>query len=263
MRPIWFGAVGVVLGIGWVSGSAAASTTCASADSPASQLICRDDALSQAAAAVDGALAALGETTDAHGRLAIEAQQTLWQSRRNDICPVSAADLDDPVAAKAKAECVLHSLVERAAEIEAQRAARARPVTGTPLTITDATAPRIVAASQRPVALTRPVSVNVLVGRWAKADPINRTPIDDCRNSYFEVTREQAVALIDPRVPGLPIEGRLAATTEFSQGVQMVGSNGQTKAFLRLDAAETPRLDRLTIRLDPPSSFAATFVRCR
>ncbi len=263
MRSIRFGAAAVVVGIGVMAGSAASAGTCSAPDTPVSHLICRDEALSKAATAVDAALAALGETTNADGRLAIDAEQTLWLSRRNDICPVAAPDLDNPVATKAKAECVLHSLVTRASQLEGQRVARTKPVTGTPLTITDAAAPRIVTVSQRPATLTRPVSVNVLVGRWAKADPVNRAPMDDCRNSYFEVTREQGASLVDPRLPELPIEGRLAATTDFSQGVQLVNVNGQPAAHLRLDAAETPRLDRLTLRLEAPSSFAATLVRCR
>jgi uncharacterized protein len=264
MRSVLLGSVGGLLaGFLAAAAPALAADDCAAADTPVAQLICRDAALSQAAASLAGAVAALGETTDANGRLAIDAQQTLWLSRRNEICPVTPGDLTDAKAAKTRTECLARSFSTRTAQVEAQRVARGKPVADLPLTITDAAAPRLLPVQARPATLTRPVSVNALVGRWAKADPISRAAIDDCRSSYFEVTREQTANLVDPRVPGFPVEGRLAATSELSKGVNLIDGNGNLQALVRLDAAETPRLDRLTVQMAPPSTFAASFVRCR
>ncbi|SMH59673.1 lysozyme inhibitor LprI family protein [Azospirillum agricola] len=241
---------------------AAPKTGCAASESPVAELICRDPALAAATEAVDGALKALGATTDDLGRAAIEAGQTLWRSRRDEGCPVAAADLADPKVAKARVDCLLRASRARVAALDAERAARGRPVADLPLTITDAAAPRLVAVPSRPPALTRPVSALALVGRWAKADPVSRAPIDDCRTSYLDVTREQAVQAVDPRLPFFPIEGRLAADTDPAEGMTVTGENGPVGS-LRLEAAETPRLDRLVLRLAPPATFAATFVRCR
>ncbi|RJF83778.1 hypothetical protein D3877_03860 [Azospirillum cavernae] len=263
MWSVLLGSVGGLLAGFLAVAPALAADDCAAADTPMAQLICRDAALSQAASGLDGAVAALGETTDANGRLAIDAQQTLWLSRRNEICPVAPGDLTDAKATKARTECLARSFSTRTAQIEAQRAARGKPVADLPLSITDAAAPRLVPVQARPATLTRPVSVNALVGRWAKADPISRAAIDDCRSSYLEVTREQTANLVDPRIPGFPVEGRLAATGEFSKGVNVIDGNGNILALVRLDAAETPRLDRLTVQMAPPSTFAASFVRCR
>ncbi|MBP2227464.1 hypothetical protein J2847_000744 [Azospirillum agricola] len=240
----------------------AAEKGCAANESPVSELICRDPALAAATEAVDGALKALGATTDDLGRAAIEAGQTLWRSRRDESCPVAAADLADPKVAKARTDCLLRASRARVAALDAERAARGRPVADLPLIITDAAAPRLVAVPSRPPALTRPVSALALVGRWAKADPVSRAPIDDCRTSYLDVTREQAVQAVDPRLPVFPIEGRLAADADPAEGVAVTGENGPVGS-LRLEAAETPRLDRLVLRLAPPATFAATFVRCR
>lgn len=262
MRSVLLGSVGGVL-LGFLAMNPALAADCASADTPVAQLICRDSALAQAATALEGAAAALGETTDANGRLAIEAQQALWLSRRNEICPVTPADLTDDKATKARTECLSRSLAARTAQIEAQRAARAKPVADAPVVLSDAAAPRLVPIQARPATLTRPVSITALVGRWAKADPVSRSAIDDCRSSYLEVTREQTVSLVDPRIPGFPVQGRLAATAEFSKGVSLIDANGDAKALLHLEAAETPRLDRLTVRMGAPSTFAASFVRCR
>lgn len=240
----------------------AAAADCAAVETPAAELACRDAALTAANAALDGALAALGETTDASGRTAIEAGQTLWRSRRDEACPVTAEDLADPKTAKARTDCLLRATNARVVALDAQRAARSKPVTDLPLAITDAAAPRLVPAAPRPVALTRPVSATALVGRWAKADPVNRAPVDDCRNSYLDVTRDHAVSLVDPRVPGFPIAGTLTGDGDPGQGAALV-VDGAPAGSLRLEAAETPRLDRLVLRMAPPATFAATFVRCR
>jgi len=238
------------------------ATDCAAIDSPTAELICRDAGLTAATEAAGAALAALGQTTDDLGRAALEANQTLWLSRRNDGCPVSAADLAEPKAARGRTDCLLRMTKARVVALNAERAARDKPVTDLPLTITDAAAPRLVAAASRPAAQTRPVSLVAMAGRWAKADPVGGAPVDDCRTSYLDITRDQSVRLIDPRVPGLPIEGRLAAEGDPVKGVAVAAESGPL-GTLRLVPAETPRLDRLVLRLEPPATFAATFVRCR
>lgn len=235
---------------------------CAAIDSPTAELICRDAGLTAATDAAGAALAALGQTTDESGRAALEANQTLWLSRRNESCPVTAADLAEPKAAKGRTDCLLRVTKARIAALDAERMARGRPVTDLPLTITNAAAPRLVAAASRPVAQTRPVSLVAMAGRWAKADPVGGAPVDDCRTSYLDITRDQSVRLIDPRVPGLPIEGRLAADGDPVKGAALTAESGPLGS-LHLVPAETPRLDRLVLRLEPPATFAATFVRCR
>lgn len=235
----------------------------ADADTPVAQLICRDPALTAATEALDAALAALGETTDAMGRAALDAGQTLWRARRDETCPVTAADLADAKATKSRTDCLLRVITARKAVLDAQREARGKPVADLPLVITDAAAPRLVPVPARPVALTRPVSMSALVGRWAKADPVTRNPIDDCRTSYLDVTRERSVSLTDPRIPGFPIEGRLAADTNPTQGVALVDADGATTGTLTLEPAQTSRLDLVELRMAPPATFAATFVRCR
>ncbi|MCG5242105.1 lysozyme inhibitor LprI family protein [Azospirillum doebereinerae] len=244
-----------------LSGSVLAAD-CAAIENPTAELACRDAGLTAANEALDGALAALGETTDALGRTAIEAGQTLWRSRRDEACPVAAADLAEPKTAKARTDCLLRATNARVLALEAQRTARSKPVADTPLTITDAAAPRLAPVPARSLAQTRPVSATALVGRWAKADPVNRAPVDDCRTSYLDVTREHGVSLIDPRVPGFPIEAGLTADSDPGQGATLTTANGPVGG-LRLEAADTPRRDRLVLTLAPPATFAATFVRCR
>lgn len=246
------------------------ATDCAAIDSPTAELICRDAGLTAAMEGVNTALAALGQTTDDSGRAALEANQTLWLSRRNESCPVTAADLAEAKAARGRTDCLLRVSKARIAAIDAERTARGQPVTDLPLTITDAAAPRLVAAPSRPAAQTRPVSLVAMAGRWAKADPVGGAPVDDCRTSYLDVTRDQSVRLIDPRVPGPPIMGRLAADGDPIKGAALTAAEtGAAETgvaalgSLRLVPAETPRLDRLVLRLEPPATFAATFVRCR
>jgi len=255
--PVFAGSLAGIL----LAGSALAAD-CAAIEAPAAELACRDAGLTAANAALDGALAALGETTDALGRTAIEAGQTLWRSRRDEACPVTAADLAEPKTVKARTDCLLRTTNARVVMLEAQRVARSKPVTDTPLTITDAAAPRLVPVPSRPAVLTRPVSATALVGRWAKADPVNRAPVDDCRTSYLDVTREHGVNLIDPRVPAFPIEASLTTDTDPGQGATLTTASGPV-GTLRLEAADTPRRDRLVLTLAPPATFAATFVRCR
>ena len=260
-----------------LAGSAMAAADCSAPETPAAQLICRDAGLSAAAIALETALSTLGDTTDAMGRTAIEAGQTLWRARRDESCPVTAADLADDTLAKSRSDCLLRAVAARIAALEAERAARGKPVADLPVVITEAAAPRLVAVPPRPAMLTRPVSTMALIGRWAKADPINGSPIDDCRVSYLDVTKERTIHLLDPRIPGLPIEGRFTADADPAQGVALTVGDGVVgevaaassnpppppAASLKLEAAETPRRDRLVLRMEAPATFAATFVRCR
>ncbi len=212
---------------------------------PAADPVCRDEALAAATRAVDEALAALGATTDESGRVAISAGQTLWRLRLDDLCPVTAAELAaDPTAAtavKSRAECLLRVTSARVAGLEAQRAARVRPVADLPLTITDAAAPRLVEISARPVAQTRPVSMLAMAGRWGKADPVEGTPVDDCRTSFLDITRDQTVRLVDLRVPAFPIQGRLSVEADPVSGVDLLvadaGSAGNPAAGRGGDSA--------------------------
>lgn len=245
--------------------AAEAPPDCVAVEASVAQLICRDQALNAATSAMDAALSALGETTDAAGRDALSAGQAAWLSRREQTCPVAAADLTDPKLTKERTACLLRAILGRTEWAAAQRKARLAPVAELPLTVSDAAAGRpLPPIPARPVALTRPVTATALSGRWAKADPVNRTPLDDCRTSYLEVSRELSVALVDPRIPGLPVEGRLSVVDGASlyQGVPLSADSG-AKGTLRLEAAETPRLDRLFLRMEQPMTLGATYVRCR
>lgn len=256
------------LALGLSTGIALATesgTDCPATATPAAQLICRDAALAAAAADLTAALSALGETTDAAGREAVAAAQTAWSSRRDQICPVAAADLADPKLSGERAECLLRAFKMRTAWAAAQRGARLAPVAEIPLTVGDATAGRpLPPIPTRPMALTRPVTSTAMAGRWAKSDPVGRAPMDDCRTSYLEVSRDLTVALVDPRIPGLPIEGRLAASDGAGpqQGLSLSAETG-AKGMLRLEVAETPRFDRLYLQMEQPLSLGATYVRCR
>lgn len=248
--------------------AAPASSDCSGAATPADQLICRDPALSDAAKRLETAFTALGETTDTAGREALSAAQTLWRQRRDAACPVTAADLEDAKKAKGRADCLARSLADRTAAIETQRKARLTPVSDLPVTIGEASARPLAPLPARPAALTRPVTAAAFVGRWAKADPQTRSPIDDCRTAYLEVSREMAVTIVDPRIPGLPVEAKLPAgpsaalPADAGQPVPLELEGG-AKGMLALEAAEAPRVDRLLLRLDQPLSLGAVYVRCR
>ncbi|WP_434619438.1 lysozyme inhibitor LprI family protein [Azospirillum sp. B2RO_4] len=252
--------------------SEAAAPGCDPAESPTAQLMCRDAKLAAAGAAMDAALAALGATTDDSGRAAIEDSQTVWRARRDESCPVTAADLADAKSAKARADCLLRVVRKRTAALEAERQARSRPVGDLPLSVTGAAARRF-AAPQTPVPpISRKVSLSTLAGRWAKADPGDRTAIDDCRSSYLDIGTDRSLHAVEPRLQLFPLDGTLAADGDPVQGVALLptaptegAQAGGTAplATLRLLPADSPRFDRLILRMEPPASFAAEFVRCR
>ncbi|WP_148294283.1 hypothetical protein [Azospirillum sp. B506] len=74
---------------------------------------------------------------------------------------------------------------------------------------------------------------------------------------------------MDSRLPLFPLNGTLAADSDPVRGVALlpaVPAEGETRAplaTLRLLPADLPRQDRLVLRMEPPSTFAAEFVRCR
>ncbi len=257
-----------------------AAPGCEAAETPAAQLMCRDAKLAAAGAAMDAALAALGATTDDSGRAAIEDSQTVWRARRDETCPVTAADLADAKSAKTRADCLLRVIRKRTAVLEAERQARSRPVGDLPLSVTGAAARRF-AAPQPPVPpISRKVSLETLAGRWAKADPADRTAIDDCRSSYLDIGTDRSLHAVEPRLQLFPLDGTLAADGDPVQGVALLpagpvdgaqpeaaaGTAPGTReplATLRLLPADSPRFDRLILRMEPPASFAAEFVRCR
>ncbi|MBP2314444.1 lysozyme inhibitor LprI family protein [Azospirillum soli] len=237
---------------------------CATAETPTAQLICRDAALAAAGEKLDTTVKAFGDATGEVGRKALAAGQHAWVQRRDAACPVTSADLADSKKSKERAGCLLRLTAERTKALEDNLSARRAPVADQPLTITDAVPPRLPAASAKPSLPKRPAGVAGVAGRWAKADPQTRTPIDDCRTSYLEVSKEAAISLNDPRIPSLPIQGRLTlADGDPAQGLTFGADGTGPKGELRLDAAEAPRLDRLFLRLKQPLSFGATFVRCR
>ncbi|KAA0581418.1 DUF1311 domain-containing protein [Azospirillum sp. B21] len=250
----------------------AAAANCDSAETPSAQLLCRDAGLAAAGEAMEAALAALGATTDAAGRAAIEAGQTVWRARRDDACPVTAADLADAKATKSRTDCLLRVTRQRTAALEAERQARSRPVADLPLAVTGAAAPRFVAPQKTVPPINRKATLAALDGRWAKADPNDRTAIDDCRTSYLEIGADRTLTAVDPRVPQFPLTGRLPAEGDPVQEVPvqpLPPAEGATEAApaplasLRLLPADSARFDRLILRMAAPATFAAEFVRCR
>ncbi|PWC32431.1 lysozyme inhibitor LprI family protein [Azospirillum sp. TSO35-2] len=249
---------------------------CATTASAAEQLLCREPALTKAVADLSAALDALAATTDDTGRAAIDAGQTLWRSRRDEACPVTVADLADAKAAKTRGDCLLRSMKQRTAALEAERLARSKPVADLPLTVSGAAAPRLAPVPQQPLAINRQISMTALVGRWAKADPVDRTVIDDCRTSYLEVGRDLTVHAVDSRLPLFPLDGALAAGGDPQQGVALTRNAppaaegtataepvSEASVSLRILPADSRGLDRLLLRMAPPATFAAEFVRCR
>jgi len=247
---------------------------CAAAETPAAQLVCRDASLGSASDKLDGALKALGDEAGEAGRAALASAQRAWVQRRDAACPVTEQDLADPKKSKDRAGCLSRQIAERTKALEEDLAARRAPVASQPVTITDAAPPRAVAPAQAvPMPPKRQAGVAALIGRWSKADPVTRTPIDDCRGSYLEITKEPAINLHDPRVAGFPVQGRVTVEDGDpvhglvfrSEGAKsdVSGSMGGPAGTLRLDPADTPRLDRLFLRLEQPVAFGATFVRCR
>lgn len=258
----------------------AAAPECEAAETPTAQLMCRDAKLAAAGAAMDAALAALGATTDDAGRAAIEDSQTVWRAKRDETCPVTAADLADAKSVRTRADCLLRVLRKRTAALEAERQARSRPVADLPLSVTGAAARRFAAPQPTVPPINRKVSLSTLAGRWAKADPADRTAIDDCRSSYLDIGTDRSLHAVEPRLQLFPLDGTLAADGDPVQGVALLpaapvegaqpgapaGAAPATPAplaNLRLLPADSPRFDRLILRMEPPASFAAEFVRCR
>ncbi|CAO3422850.1 lysozyme inhibitor LprI family protein [Azospirillum endophyticum] len=248
----------------------AAAPGCDAAETPTAQLMCRDPKLAAAGAAMDAALAALGATTDDSGRAAIEAAQTVWRARKDEACQVTAADLADAKSVKARTDCLLRVMHQRTTALEAERQIRSRPIADLPLSVTGAAARQFAAPPPQVPPINRKVALSTLAGRWAKADPNDRTAIDDCRTSYLEIGADRSLTAVDPRVPQFPLTGRLAAEGDPIQkvAVQPVQPEGTTEAeaplaTLRLLPADSARFDRLILRMAPPSTFAAEFIRCR
>ena len=248
-----------------------AAADCDAAGTPSAQLLCRDAGLVAAGEGMEAALAALGATTDDTGRSAIEAGQTVWRARRDDACPVTAADLADAKATKSRTDCLLRVTRQRTAALESERQARSRPVADLPLAVTGAAAPRFVAPQTPVPPINRKATLAALAGRWAKADPNDRTAIDDCRTSYLEIGADRTLSAVDARVPQFPLTGRLPADGDplDQVPVQPLLPEGATEAApaalatLRLLPADSVRFDRLILRMAAPATFAAEFVRCR
>lgn len=250
----------------------AEAANCDAAETPSAQLLCRDSGLVTAGTAMEAALAALGATTDATGQAAIEAGQTVWRARRDDACPVTAADLANAKATKSRTDCLLRVTRQRTAALEAERQARSRPVADLPLAVTGAAAPRFVAPQATVPPINRKATLAALAGRWAKADPNDRTAIDDCRTSYLEIGADRTLTAVDARVPQFPLTGRLPADGDPVEQVPvqpLQPAEGATEAAaaplasLRLLPADSARFDRLILRMAAPATFAAEFVRCR
>ncbi len=244
------------------SGEAAKPADCAG-EAPIAQLLCRDASLAAASAQLDSALQALTEEAGKIGAEAVAAGQRAWIQRRDAACPVAEADLGDPKKSKDRAACLVRQMAERKSALDSELAARRAPVADEPLTVTASVPPRPVALQAKPSPAKRAAGLPDLTGRWAKADPATRTPIDDCRSSYLEITADGAFGLHDPRIPGLPLEGPLApGEGDLAEGLSFGGEEGLSAGTLRLDAAAVPRLDRLFLTLEQPA-FGAAFVRCR
>lgn len=249
-----------------------AAANCDAAGTPSAQLLCRDAGLVAAGDAMDAALAALGATTDAAGQSAIEAGQTVWRARRDDACPVTAADLADAKATKSRTDCLLRVTRQRTAALESERQARSRPVADLPLAVTGAAAPRFVAPQTPVPPINRKATLAALAGRWAKADPNDRAAIDDCRTSYLEIGADRSLSAVDARVPQFPLAGRLPAEGDPVEQVPVqplqpaegaADAAPAPLATLRLLPADSARFDRLILRMAAPATFAAEFVRCR
>lgn len=234
-------------------------------ETPVAQLLCRDSSLVAAAEKLDSALRALADEAGKAGGEAIAASQRAWMQRRDAACPVAEADLADPKKGKDRAACVARQMADRTKALESDLAARRAPVADEPLTVSASGPPRpaLTQGQTKPGPAKRAAGLPDLTGRWAKADPATRTPIDDCRTSYLEITGDGAFSLHDPRIPGLPLEGPLApGEGDLAEDLSFGGEEGLSAGTLRLDAAEAPRFDRLFLTLEQPA-FGATFVRCR
>lgn len=246
------------------AGTAQAATDCAQAKRPAEQLICREEALTALEAQLDAAAKELDGMLNAERREKLAAAQRDWTRRRDEACPVAASDLKAPAKAKERAECLTRALEQRVAQVQADVKAERDGVRALPLTITEAEPIKLPPQRGGTATLRRAVQVAALNGRWAKADPATRRPIDDCRTAYLEIGRDGQFALRDPRIETLPVDGRVAFTgSDPSEGVGFAGEGTAPRGTLRLEPGETARLDRVALRLEQPFPFGATFVRCR
>ncbi|KAA0685765.1 lysozyme inhibitor LprI family protein [Azospirillum brasilense] len=248
------------------SGEAAKPADCAG-ETPLALLLCRDASLVASADKLDSAVRALTEEAGKAGEEAVAAGQRAWVQRRDAACPVAETDLADPKKSKDRAACLARQMADRSKALESELAARRAPVADEPLTVSASApqrpAPTSLQGQAKPASAKRMVGVPALTGRWAKADPATRTPIDDCRTSYLEITGDGAFGLHDPRIAAFPLEGPLApGEGDVAEGLSFGGEEGLPEGTLRLDAADVPRFDRLFVTLDQPA-FGATFVRCR
>ncbi|WP_448187544.1 hypothetical protein [Azospirillum sp. sgz301742] len=151
-----------------------------------------------------------------------------------------------------------------AASLESAPKAESDGLRPLPLTITEAAPLKLPPQRSVPATARRAVQVAALNGRWAKADPATRRPIDDCRTAYMEIAKDGQFALRDPRIEALPVDGRVTfAGSDPSDGVSFAGEGASPRGTLRLEPGETARLDRVALRLEQPLAFGATFVRCR
>lgn len=245
------------------AGSAgAASLDCTQAKRPVEQLICRDQSLTALGDRLESAVRKLDESLGEPGRKVLQAAQREWLRRRDESCPVLAADLKDPRKAAERAGCVGRAIESRVAQVEADVKAERDGVRPQPLTVTDAAPVRLPPQRSGTLAARRAVQGSALVGRWAKADPAGRRPIDDCRTAYLDIGKDGQVSLRDPRIETLPVDARAVLSgADASEGITF-GDEGP-KGTLRLDPGETARLDRVFLRMEQPFAFGAMFVRCR
>ncbi|HYH37464.1 MAG TPA: lysozyme inhibitor LprI family protein [Azospirillum sp.] len=242
----------------------AAGPDCAQAKRPVDQLICREEALQATAARLDGAVKELDAALTGERREKLAAAQRDWVRRRDEACPVTAADLKAPPKAKERAECLTRVADQRVAQIQADLKGERDGVRALPLTITEAEPIKLPPQRAGTATPRRSVQLAALNGRWAKADPATRRPIDDCRTAYLEIAKDGQFALRDPRIEALPVDGRVAFTgSDPSDGVSFAGEGTAPRGTLRLEPGESVRLDRVALRLEQPFAFGATFVRCR
>lgn len=242
----------------------AAGVDCAQAKRPVDQLICRDKGLAALDGRLDAAVKDLDRALDEAGRKTLASGQREWLRRRDEACPVAAADLGAPQKARERTDCLAQAMDARVVQVQAELKAEREGVRPQPLTITDANPIKLPPQRGGTAPAKRPVQVSALAGRWAKADPATRRPIDDCRTAYMELGKDGQFALRDPRIETLPLESRVAFSgSDPSEGVSFAGEGAAPRGTLRLEPGEAARLDRVTLRLEQPFAFGATFVRCR
>ncbi|WP_431856353.1 lysozyme inhibitor LprI family protein [Azospirillum sp.] len=242
----------------------ALSPDCAQAKRAVEQLICKDEALLAAEDRLDGVVKELDAALNGERREKLAAAQRDWVRRRDEACPVTAADLKAPPRTKERAECLTRVADQRIVQLQADLKGERDGVRALPLTITEAEPIKLPPQRAGIAPARRAVQLAALNGRWAKADPATRRPIDDCRTAYLEIGKDGQFALRDPRIETLPLDGRVAFTGgDPSDGVGFAGEGSAPRGTLRLEPGESARLDRVALRLEQPFAFGATFVRCR